>query len=172
MAYKIVALRSNVLTPEGKKYQVCEFAYKTDEGKVKAMRIFGFGDQKGNFDAASKAANNDVFEVEFQQNAKGYWEFVPNSLKSTGVKEASAASGATPEKASASTNTSRGNWETPEERAARQVMIVRQSQLSNAIAYFELIKNTKATEKDVVDIARYFESYVLSPKEEVTGDVE
>ena len=165
---KITVIKSIVSIPEGKKYKVCELGYRTEDGKIKGMRIFGFGEQKNNFDTASKAVVGDVLEAQFKTNEKGFWEFA--SLENTGVREA----GLNPTGTTTHVGGSRGNWETPEERAARQVMIIRQSSLSNAIAFFNAIGHKKFTELDVIDLAKNFEAYVLGKEEkvDVTGDVE
>ena len=165
---KITVLKQEVVTPPGKKYQVCELGYKTEEGKVKAMKIFGFGDQKAVFDVASKAQPGDVIEAQFAQNDKGYWQF--SGLAPTGEKVSPSV---VPTGMAGGSGSSRGNWETPEERAARQVMIVRQSSLSNAIALHAAAspKGTEATVDDIVTTAKFFEAYVLG-KPTITGEVE
>lgn len=157
---RITVLKNPVNVPDGKKYQVCELGYKTEDGKVKAMRIFGFGDSKPVFDIAKSAKVGDVLEAAYSQNDKGYWQFA--SLASTGES--------TPVASASNTPAARGNWETSEERAARQVMIVRQSSLSTAQAMLEANK-AKAEASDVIEVAKQFEAYVMG-KETVTGDVE
>jgi hypothetical protein len=76
------------------------------------------------------------------------------------------AQGTTPNTAAASTTTrvSGSNYETKDERAARQVMIVRQSSLSNAIATLN-IKGTKdlteSPSSAVIALAKLYEGFVL-----------
>lgn len=159
---KITILKANVTKPAGKNYEVCELGYKTDEGKVKAMKILSFV-QPEVFRLAANTQPGDVVEATFSQSEKGYWQF--SSLTATGVKEA------TPVGAVSSVpSQSRGNWETSEERAQRQIMIVRQSSLSNAVALIAARNPKGATETatDVIEVARRFENYVLG----VTGEVE
>ena len=141
---------------------MCEFGYKTGDGKIKGMKIFGFGDHKDVFDVASKLVPGDVCEAQFRQNDKGYWEF--SKLTPTGAKEAVA-------KAETAAGPARGNWETPEERAAKQVMIVRQSSLSNAIALCaaQQPKGVEAGVDGILELARMFEAYVL---DKPTGKIE
>lgn len=154
---RITVLKQAVVVPEGKKYKVCELGYKTDDGKVKGMRIFGFGDHKAVFDVASTLQAGDVVDAQFKQNDKGYWEFA--ELTKTGLKaDQTAAPTATP---------ARGNWETPEERAQRQIMIVRQSSLSNAVTLAAGNKE-KAGPDDIIGVAKIFEAYVL---DKPTGEV-
>ena len=146
--------------PAGKNYKICEVGYKTDEGKVKGMRILDFV-QKDVFSVAEKLQPGDIVDAAFSQNDKGYWQF--NSLTPTGEK-------GDKEVVTAASAPSKGNWETTDERAARQVMIVRQSSLSNAVAFFEAAKSKPAV-ADVITVAKSFEAYVLG-KDEVTGNVE
>ena len=167
---KITVIRSTKSVAE-KGYPIVELAYKTEDGKTKGMKIFGFGNQKEVSEVAGAAQAGDVLEASFRQNQKGYWEF--SDLKNTGEKaeKATASSGST---GNANANVSRGNWETSEERAARQVMIVRQSSLSTAQAFLEASK-VKHVCQDVIEVAKAFEAYVLgkeTPKQQPTGDVE
>ena len=168
MTTRINVLKSDVTVPAGKKYQVCELGYRTEDGKIKGMRIFGFGPMKTVFDVASKAVKDDILAADFRQNDKGYWEFA--SLSSTGEKAASAA---TPTSAQQPVVASRtGNWETTDERAARQVMIVRQSSISNAINAIPRPDTFDEVDiAEIIQIAKMFEAYVLD-KPVVTGEVE
>jgi hypothetical protein len=71
----------------------------------------------------------------------------------------------------------RSNYETPEERAARQVMIVRQSSITAALKLAELglIAGGQAffTEDEIITSAKVFEAYVLGTgaSEEATTTV-
>lgn len=58
---------------------------------------------------------------------------------------------------------SKGTWETAEERAKKQVMIVRQSSISAAINMFQHKSYDKISivEADIVKVAKFFEAYVL-----------
>lgn len=58
------------------------------------------------------------------------------------------------------TGYSKGNFETPEERAAKQVYIVRQSSLSTAVSLLAA-KKKEATLFEVIDTAKAFEAYVF-----------
>jgi hypothetical protein len=54
--------------------------------------------------------------------------------------------------------TARGNYETPEERAARHVSICRQNALTNAVNYF-VAKDGKATPEQIIELAREFAAF-------------
>ena len=53
------------------------------------------------------------------------------------------------------------SWETAEERTARQKLIVRQSSLTNAVAFLVLQGRTHATTEDVKEKATVFYNWVF-----------
>jgi len=58
----------------------------------------------------------------------------------------------------------KGGWETPEERARKQVYIVRQSSIANALEFHK--NNAKVTHKDILATAAIFEEYVFGAFED------
>ena len=150
--------------PKG--YPIVELAYKSDDGKTKGMKVLGFGPQKAITDILSSVETGAVLDVEFEQNDRGYWQF--KSVKPTGKKEDVAVADA------GNSSKAKSNWETTEERAARQVMIVRQSSLSSAVAFLAALepKGITKTADGVVDVAKTFEAYVFSKETKPTGDIE
>lgn len=164
MSYKIVVLKAEVTTaPKG--YKVAEIAYKTDDGKTKGMKVLDFV-QKEVFAALKDVKPGDVLNADFEKNAKGFWQFA--QVSKTGETASVSSNSGTP--ASAVPAKSGGNWETSAERAAKQVMIVRQSSISNAIEYMN-VQKVKGGTGDVIDIAKCFEDYVLGTVTQ-TGEVE
>ena len=157
---KITVLRSNK-TKSDKGYDVVELAYKTEEGKTKGMKIFPFGEQKEVAAVAANAKTGDVLEASFKQNEKGYWTF--GSLKATG-ESAKTEDGVVARKTA-------GTWETAEERASRQETISRQAVLNTSVAYFEASK-TKPSKEDVVEVAKFFLSFVKDRQTKQTGEIE
>lgn len=69
-----------------------------------------------------------------------------------------------PEGRTTSSVTVKSNYETAEERAARQRLIVRQSSLSNALQYFEITK-AKPSVQEVTDLAEEFTKFIFETKE-------
>lgn len=157
---KITILSVNAsVAPKG--YEVVDVGYKTEDGKTKGMKILGFGSQKELIPVIKNAKRGDVYDAGFGQNDKGFWQFTslsPSSAPSAPVASAPAA---------------RGNWETSEERANRQVLIVRQSSLSSAVAFHAAAepKGITVPKETIVDTAKAFEAYVFD-KPQVTGEVE
>ena len=164
MSYKITVLKSEV-TKNPKGYSIAEIAYKTDDGKAKGMKVLDYA-QKDVFAVVKDAKPGDVLDADFEKNTKGFWAF--KTVSNTGFKETVVVP-ATPN--STAPSMTRGDWETSEERAAKQVMIVRQSSISNAIASLELNKQTKATTMDIIEIAQEFEDYVLGTTQS-TGEID
>lgn len=68
----------------------------------------------------------------------------------------------------------KSTYETPEERAKKQVYIVRQSSISNALELVsnnpEFYKKSKDQVKDVLEIAKQFEDYVFDNKPAPVSD--
>ena len=149
----------------GKDYAVTSVSYKTYDGKVKGMKVFPFKEQALVAAAFDGAQPGDVYETNFEKNAKGFWQFAPTPTK-TGEKAS-----VTP-----SAPAAKGNWETSDERAARQVMIVKQSSLSNGVAFLAAKYPKGIPDEfrvgDLIDVARQLEEYVLHNKKPATGDVE
>lgn len=158
---KITILKTTV--SKVKNYNVCEVAYSSD-GKTKGMKVLDFL-QKDVFNAIKDAQPGDVYDASFEQNNKGYWQF--SSVTATGEKAAVAP--ATSSGSASAGAPARGNWETSDERAARQVLIVRQSCLSTAV---DFLGGKKATEEDVIKTAKRFEQYVFEKDQSVVGEVE
>lgn len=64
-------------------------------------------------------------------------------------------------KGSSAQSAPKSTYATPEERAATQVYIVRQSSLSNAVALANAIGDKKATTSTIIANAKQFEAFVL-----------
>jgi hypothetical protein len=65
----------------------------------------------------------------------------------------------------AATPAPRSNYETPEERAQRQVLIVRQSSLSSAVAMLTAGAKTPPKVEDVLALASRLEGFVFGIKD-------
>lgn len=163
MAKQIEVLKFIVTDTPGKRpYKVAEVAYKS-EGKTKGMKVLDFVQREVFQTLVSiNPQPGDILDVEFSQNDKGFWQFASVAKGEKAEGDSSTVVG------SRSNTVSKGNWETAEERAKRQVMIVRQSSLSTAVSLAEANK-AKVTVDDVIATAKIFEAYVMGT-ETVTGD--
>jgi hypothetical protein len=138
------------------KYSTASVSHKTADGKIDNKKVQSFT-YKEVFNTLSQAQPGDLFEIESQKiknekDGKEYWTWT--SVNSVG--KAGTTSGPSMAK------TVKSSYETPTERAARQVYIVRQSSISNAVAYFEAKGDTRFDPDAVIDVAKRFEAYVFS----------
>jgi hypothetical protein len=144
-------------------YNKINVTYKDPNGKIVSRGIFDFA-KPAIFKAFKDANANDLFDVEEIKNDKGYWEFV-TVTKSMGpavehTSEPTVSTGVSIPKATGGVVAPRSNYETPEERAFRQRLIVRQSSIGHALEFLPLSGEKKSTKEEVIKLARYFESFV------------
>jgi hypothetical protein len=131
-------------------YQIAKVNFTNEEGRTETRNVVS--SKKFIYAVLGKANEGESFEVEQTKNDKGYWEFTSAKKAAAG-----AASSAGSKSASASP---RSTYETPEERAARQVYIIRQSSLSTATSILAVgAKSIKAA--DVIGLAKELEAYVF-----------
>jgi len=135
------------------KWNQVEVTYKnlaTD--KVDSKNIVSFSN-KDVYNILKDSRQGDVFEVTTEKNDKGYWEW-------TNIVGAVATPvGEQPKKESGGTQY-KSTYETPEERALKQVYIIRQSSIASAIS---LLKNDKKvpSKDEVLALAKDFENFVF-----------
>lgn len=145
-------------------YQMLEVAYKnnTFQSKVESKKIMPFGAQKATFDALAVAQPGESYDVEVVKNAGGFNEWV--SVQ----KAAAGAVGASPVQASGMRNNAgtgaprSSNFETPEERALRQVYIVRQSSLATAERLHSVGAKAPVKVDELINTAKKLEAYVFN----------
>lgn len=161
----ITLLSVNIETKPSVKssYQIADVAYKNNTygGKVEGKKVMSFGVTAEAFKVLAAASPNENFEVTVVKNDKGYNDWVA-------VRPAGAAASAAPptpglQRGSAATpapaGTGRSYGESPEERAQRQISIVRQSSLSNAVATLS-VGAKKLEPDDVIKVAKQYEDFV------------
>lgn len=135
--------------------------YTDSAGKVDSKKLVSFSN-KDVFNMFKTAAPGSTFEVTSEKDSNGYWQWT--AAKPLGEGAATAAP------TGMGKATPRSTYETPEERAKRQVYIIRQSSLSAAI---DLLKHNNPKGAiaipDVVSVARDFEEFVLvNPEPDLT----
>ena len=119
-------------------------------GKEHTYKLMSFVN-KDAYLLLKSAKIGDTFFVVTNKNDKGYWQWDQVSREAVQPKA----------------NTSpRSTYETPEERAQKQIYIVRQSSLTNAIA----LLGSKAKVDHVISVARQFEQYVFGLDERESFD--
>src|SRR3990167_7946394 len=151
-----ISAPQTVPTKNGKSYQAIEVAYKKD-GKIEGKKIMSFA-SPAVFKAVQNCVQGDFVTVTTEKNEAGYWQWESIDKSEGAIPPATQSAAAQGGGTSKSTGS---NWETKEERAARQVMIVRQSSLSNAIATLTVAIKGAISSDQVIRLAKEYEAYVL-----------
>ena len=127
-------------TKTGKTYVQLDVAYKnlTREGKIEGKKIMPFQNPDVH-DNLQKATMGQVFEVTTVKEGE-YWQWSNVQEVAKGGNMEPQTSAASSGYASKGTPSPKSTYETPEERAARQRLIVRQSCLSNAVETLKVDK--------------------------------
>ena len=137
------------------KYKVADVSYKAD-GKTTGKKVMSFGNSAQAFKILANAKQGETFSVKSVKNDKNFWDWV--SVEKSEVAATVAAS---------KPNTSpRSTYETPEERALRQKLIIRQSSISSAIEYYKLVPKKTPDVTELLELASTFERHVWGTKEE------
>lgn len=143
----------------GAPYKGWELIFKSSDGKVQSIAK---PVQSLKFNAALKnqlaeLKPNDVFTLTQEKNAAGF-----NEVKS--IIKGADTSAQLPEKgnpvASAPARTAPSTYETKEERAVKQRLIVRQSSLSQAVQVLSIGAKTAPSQGDIFKLADTFAEFI------------
>lgn len=147
-------------TKTGKTYQVADVAYKNNsfQGKVEGKQVMAFGATKNAFDALSTAQPGTTWEVTVVKNPAGYNDWTNMEPAEVGASAPSTPSNGASKAPSVAP---KSNYETSEERAQRQILIVRQSSLSSAVSALTPGAKSPLKAEEVVSLAGQFENYVF-----------
>jgi hypothetical protein len=140
----------------GKPYQSAEVAYKNlDSGKVEAKNITQYSEV---FKTVADVQAGQTLDVKQAKNDNGFWEWtsverlVGNQVSTSEAPSRSASANPAP----------RSNYETPEERAIKQVYIVKQSSISNALEFLKHnYPKTTFSGEQVLEVAQKFTDFVF-----------
>lgn len=147
----------------GRSYQSIEVTYKGSDGKVSSKKLMSFSNPSV-FKAISGLTKGASVDVVTTKDDAGYWQW-------TGINDGSTPSVATSTPATSPATTTRvtgSNYETAEERAARQLLIVRQSSLSNAVSILT-VGSKHVDKEEVKSLAQELSDWVFNkPSPEVS----
>lgn len=151
---KVVALEIVTVPTAKGSYQTIDLTYRnvTFENKVETKKIMSFN-HKDVFNTLKAAQAGDVYTVSRAKNDKGFWDWTSIAAGDAAPAAATGSSGVT-------TTPAKSTFETADERAKKQVYIVRQSSISAAIATLKTDKKNPTVE-EVINVAREFEAYVF-----------
>jgi len=165
MLIQILSTQVNQATTKtGKPYDIVEVAYKnlSFQGKVEGRKIMPFGATAATHSVLKGATTGQTYEVTVVKGESGYNDWTAAVLSDGTQAPTPAPSAMTSSKASV--GATRSTYETPEERAQRQVLIVRQSSLNVALGTLSVgAKVVKPA--DVIALAKQYENYVFDVKD-------
>ena len=148
----------------GKSYKAIELAFKNEDGKINSRKIMEF--DKVIRPVVQTLQKGDLAEVVTVKEGE-YWVWKSIAKLDGDAAQASSAPTASTKSTPARTTST---YETPEERAKRQVYIIRQSSISSAIGLLTVGSKSTPAVADVLDVAKQFEKFVFGV-EEVDDDV-
>jgi len=143
------------------KYKMAEVTFKDiAKGQTSSKKLMSFSNPVV-YKTLVDAKKGEVYTIEMQKNDKGFWDWVAAGI-ATSVNTGSTGSPEPSTKASGSTGyaSPKSTYETPEERAKKQVYIVRQSSLSAAIDTLKTDKKNP-TPAEVIAVAKEYEAFVF-----------
>lgn len=139
------------------KYKQAEIAYKDlAKGQVSSKKLMSFTNPVV-YKTLVDAKNGEIYTIDMEKNEKGYWDWI-KAVTSTSVDTSNAVP---PSKGNVAP---KSTYETPEERAKKQVYIVRQSCIAQAVATLASTAKAggdKLQIEDIITIAKTYEDYVF-----------
>ena len=154
----------------GRSYQEMEVTYKAENGQVSNKKLMSFSNPSV-FNHIKGLLKGDKVNVTTEKqtgkDGREYWQWtgIETGDSTVATKTATPATGG---------RVTGSNYETKEERAARQIYIIRQSSISSAVALVSATPTEPTTVENVINIAKQLEAYVLSqdvnPTKEVSFD--
>jgi|TARA_R110002153_G_scaffold87801_4_gene216769 hypothetical protein len=136
-------------------YQSLEVSYRNESGQVQGKKLMSFANPAV-FKTIQEYVKDDRLDIETFKDDNGYWQW-KNIAKEGEAPPKSDSSAST---SKATTRVTGSNYETSDERAKRQVYIVRQSSIANAVNL--LTAGSKSVKVDeVLSVAKQMEAYVF-----------
>ena len=154
MAFKIVLQEfvTETITKGRNSYEKGVATY-TYNGQNKTQTIMSFANPAV-FKEIKNTPSGATLVVEVTKNDKGYDQW--SSVTREGAASQAPAAGTT----GATTRVAGSNYETPEERKQRQLFIIRQSSISNAIETLSVGAKTPPKVEDILSVAQEFVDFV------------
>lgn len=145
----------------GKPYSIQEIAYRNNsfDDKLESTKILQYNEV---FSKAAGMKPGEKYVITKEKNAGGFWQWEDVVQLPPGEDNFSAAHPTPPPgKASTGFTLIKSTYETPEERAKKQVYIVKQSSITAALKYLELTKAKDIGVSDTLEIAQQLTDWVF-----------
>jgi len=155
-------------TKNGGTYGIAEVTYKqldgTKAGSVALKKIMSFTVPTV-FETLKIATQDQVYQIGMEKNGQ-YWDWKTAVLSTGSIPSAPANVGAVGSKAAQPV---KSTYETAEERATRQVLIVRQSCLAQAVALSSIGMKSIPKTDEVLEIAQELVDWVFQNEAKVAA---
>lgn len=160
---KIKVIKVESVEQPGKtgSYKMLEVTYTnlSYQNKLESKKLPSFKNPEV-FNTLAKAVDGDVFDVDQVKDGQ-YWQWERIRKSREDAETTQAADSGFPTGATKAVSSPKSTYETNEERAKKQVYIIRQSSISNAISTLGIGAKTAPDVKAVIALARDYEKYVL-----------
>lgn len=174
----VVTIEMGIEVPKkgGGVYPGSRLTYRDSTGTIRqqAFHQNTFKFNKALQTQLSNLSSGDSIEINKEKDGE-FWKILSVNKVSAGSSNATTTIMQPASKVPASPSP-RSNYETPEERAQRQVYIIRQSSLATAVNFYnhDGFKKAAPDPETIVAIAKEFEKYVMGvgfeePKQDFTG---
>ena len=163
MKIQILSVEVKTVPTAKGSYQQADIAFKnlTYQGKVEGKKLMSFGAGAATFKELTAAQPSAIYDITVVKNAAGFNDWTQAVPSTADSAEAQVYQPSTPGAKPTATTATRSTYETPEERAAKQVYIIRQSTLSNAINCLSVGGKSPPKVDDVLALAKAFEDHVF-----------
>ena len=159
MKVKILDVNVENITKGKSRYSKAAVTY-TYNGEARTQNIMSFTNPSI-FAKVQEKVGQEV-EITITKNAAGYNEWA--SLDEVGTAPAAPETTGGVSAVASTTRVSGSNYETPAERAIKQVYIVKQSSLSTAVALAGHIDQPPRSPEDIIETAQKFVDWVFDNK--------
>lgn len=151
-------------TKNGSSYTVLDIAYKNlDKNSTEGKKVFSFGDSEEAFKTLKGAQPGEVFAIEMKKGEK-YWNWVKATKGDEAMAQQNKPAGG------GGYTAQKRDYETAEERAARQVLICRQNALTNAVTFITATKKG-ADLAEVLNVAQTMVNWTMQKSENPVADM-
>ena len=160
-----VSVEDNIPTKSGKGfYSKATVTFQNlGTGKIEAKQIFPFSMTKELFEKVKTLEPNQTYSVTTEKDEGGFWVWTAVDRQDNPTMPA-------PTRGTAVPTAGRPQYETADERAAKQVYIIKQSSLATAVALLKTEK-VQPSPQDVIAVAQVFTNWVME-KPGIKGDAQ
>jgi hypothetical protein len=147
----------------GKPYKLYEVAYRnnTFDGKLEEAKINQYSKV---FKEAGEMQAGSTYDISKEKDDSGYYQWLSVKQQAPGTSVAGMQAAAAPQVKKEGYVAPKSTYETPEERAKKQVYIVKQSSIGSAIELLSIGAKTPPSAESVLKLAQEFTDFVFAEK--------